>query len=101
MNGQDNRQVRISDEFYRQVEGLKVKQPGPGTAARQIGSGGCGGSIIFGPDGDIVAFRCSGSCGFIDRILGRSCSAASSSNPGGGSELYCSCSGGWFDRLFG
>jgi hypothetical protein len=62
------------------------------------GPGGCGLVEIDGPDG--IRFECRGSCGFINTILGRSCGKVVQ-NAGDGVQVFCSCSGGWFDRIFG
>jgi hypothetical protein len=62
------------------------------------GPGGCGLVQINGPDG--VTFECSGSCGFVDSFLGRSCVKVVQ-NEGGGVQVFCTCSGGWWDSIFG
>ena len=62
------------------------------------GGGGCGLVQINGPDG--VRFECRGSCGFINTVLGRSC-AKVVQNAGDGVQVFCTCSGGWWDRIFG
>ena len=72
-------------------KGQKVMQ-------KPIGNtGGCGLVQINGPDG--VRFECRGSCGFIDSILGRSCGKVVQ-NAGGGVQVFCTCSGGWWDSLW-
>jgi hypothetical protein len=91
------RQIWISEAAYRRL-GLHdaAQVPAGGLAERQIGSG-CGLVIVYNPsDGSIIDAHCgTGGCGFIDRLLGRSCGAIDS-----GSSISCGCFGGWFDRIF-
>ena len=64
------------------------------------GPGGCSLVVVFGPNGEIKSFGCTGGCGFVDRLLGRSCGKASPGTDDGGVELFCACMGGWFDSIF-
>jgi hypothetical protein len=63
------------------------------------GSGGCTVIPIRSPDGG-VTFGCSGGCGFVDKLLGRSCTKVSQDTPAG-RQIFCHCSGGWWDRIRG
>lgn len=60
------------------------------------GAGGCTLVQISGPGG--VRFECRGSCGLWDKFLGRSCGKIVQ-NAGGGVQVFCACSGGWWDSL--
>jgi hypothetical protein len=62
------------------------------------GAGGCTLVQINGPDG--TSFECRGGCGFVDRFLGRSCGKVVQ-NAGGGVQVFCTCSGGWWDSIWG
>jgi hypothetical protein len=42
---------------------------------------------------------CSGSCGWINWFLGRTCQLAGATTDQG-VETYCVCYGGWFDNTF-
>jgi hypothetical protein len=91
------RPVSVSEETYRQLEAEAAQS---GTIARQKGTSpsGCTLVVVVKPGGG-GSSGCGGSCGFLDRIFGRSCQMAGATT-GEGVETYCSCSGGWFDKLF-
>jgi len=92
MGTEDRKQVWVTKEHYEQLNNpASIMQKPKGT-----GVGGCGLIEIGGSDG--VRFECRGSCGFIDRFLGRSCNKVVQ-NAGGGVQVFCTCSGGWWDRL--
>ncbi len=93
-------EVKIPEEIQNRLEEVKKE---PKAIARQFGSGACGLVVIVYPPGDSRPweFRCSGGCGIIDRILGRSCTKKSPGTGDGGVGVFCSCTGGWFDRIFG
>ncbi len=84
--------IWVSKEHYDQLQA-------PSTVMQKPigGSGGCRLVQINGPDG--IRFECRGTCGFIDTILGRSCGKVVQ-NAGGGTQVFCACSGGWWDRLW-
>lgn len=95
------RQILIAESVYQDFERRRKEleaAPTPVAAARRA-SGNCGMDVIFGPDGEIRSMSCGGSCGFIDWILGRRCMIRSEKTPNGGARFFCSCGGGWFDRL--
>jgi hypothetical protein len=90
MANEGRKQVWVSEKLYKRQSSI----------ARQKGSGPGGCTLVEhdGPDG--VTFSCAGGCGFLDGLLGRSCNKVSKT-VGGGVQVYCSCSGGWFDSIFG
>lgn len=95
MTAEERKQVWISRAHSESLEKLRT------SAARQKpvgGFGGCGLVEIQGPGG--VRFECGGSCGFVNRFLGRSCNKVSRTTDAG-VEIFCTCSGGWFDNLIG
>jgi len=97
VTAEERKQVWISRAHNESLEKLRA-----GAALRQkpVGGsgGGCGLVEIQGPGG--VRFECGGSCGFINRFLGRSCTKVSRTTDAG-VEIFCTCSGGWFDGLLG
>ena len=92
----------MDDEGGTESRGPNEEQPqAPTTVVKKpigTGSGGCGLVEISGPDG--VRFECRGSCGVWNRFLGRSCNKVVQ-NAEGGVQVFCHCSGGWWDRLRG
>lgn len=93
-------EAKIPIEIQTRLEEVKKQPTG---IARQIGSGACGLIVIVYPPDDPRSweFRCTGGCGIIDRILGRSCTKQTPGTDDGGVGVFCSCTGGWFDRIFG
>jgi hypothetical protein len=96
--------ARFPEGVYEQLraESEEGKQH-PGVAQKPKGTGpnGCTKVIIVYPGGDNNE-TCGGGCGFVDRFFGRSCTRQITGNPDGSDlEVSCSCSGGWFDRIFG
>lgn len=96
------RQVWIPKELYDEFQAqLDAQQKGSAMAQKPASQGRCGAVMVPGTEGG-VKFNCSGGCGFIDRFLGRSCKKIVTGNPGDdGLQVFCACSGGWFDRVFG
>src|SRR5262245_51467932 len=95
------RQIWISEAAFRRFGGVTGTGQPPSGGVAQIppgqGTSACGLVIVYNPQGDIIDVHCGGGgCGFIDWLLGRSCKAVDT-----GSSLYCTCVGGWWDRLFG
>lgn len=96
MTVDERKQVWISRAHSEELQELRRSG-----ALRQKPKGGLGGGCslveIQGPDG--VRFECGGSCGIFDRFLGRSCTKVSQSTDAG-VQVFCTCSGGWFDTIF-
>jgi hypothetical protein len=73
----------------------------PSTILRQKGTGPGGGGctlIEINIDGQL-SYECRGSCGLINRFLGRSCNVIRKP-VGSVQQVYCTCSGGWWDNIF-
>jgi hypothetical protein len=98
------RQIWTSAAPYSEPQArVEEEKKRPGTAQKPKGTGGGGCTVVTtpSPTGG-VTFSCSGGCGIFDRFLGRSCTKISQSNPGDdGWQVFCTCTGGWFDRIFG
>ncbi len=93
--------VTVSDAAYDELMAT-IEEAKTQSIARQKGQqqpGGCTLVVIVRLPGPTIDQSCGGSCGFIDRLLGRSCQMVGSTTPGG-LETTCMCSGGWFDRIF-
>ncbi|MDJ0782693.1 MAG: hypothetical protein QNJ22_12020 [Desulfosarcinaceae bacterium] len=69
-------------------------------AGRDKGLNGCTTVVVVGPDFDIKGYRCGGSCGWFDRLLGRTCKTVERGNSSGGVDVACTCTGGWWDTIF-
>ena len=93
-------EVKIPERIQNRPEEVRKE---PKLVAEQIGSGYCGLVVIVYPPGDPRSreFNCGGGCGFIDRILGRSCQKLAPGTGDGGVKVFWACTGGWFDRIFG
>ena len=94
MANEGRKEVWVSDQHYEQINNPTTM------AQRPKGSGAFGCTLveIQGPDG--VSFECRGSCGLINRFLGRSCGKVSQTT-GGGVQVSCTCGGGWWDSIWG
>jgi hypothetical protein len=92
----------MNEEARNQSPGPSAEQGQPSTGVAEMpirsGPGGCTLVEISGSGG--TRFECRGGCGFVDRFFGRSCTKVVQ-NAGGGVQVFCTCSGGWFDRLTG
>jgi hypothetical protein len=88
----------VYDELMATVEKAKAV---PIARQKDTGPSGCGLVVVVkpGPNGPTIDSGCGGGCGFIDWILGRSCQMAGATTDVG-VDTWCSCSGGWFDRIF-
>jgi hypothetical protein len=87
----------VYDELMATVDKAKAQ---PIAQQKPQQPSGCSLVVVVSLPGPKVDRGCGGSCGFWDRFLGRSCKMVGSTEPGG-LEIYCTCSGGWFDRIFG
>ena len=93
--------VPVSDAAYNELMAT-VEEANTQSIARQKGNqspGGCTLVVIVRLPGPTIDQSCGGSCGFIDRFLGRSCQMVGSTTPGG-LETSCICTGGWFNSIF-
>jgi hypothetical protein len=78
-------------------QGRKEVQAPTTIMQKPIGTGGCTMVKIDTPTG--TRFECRGSCGLFDSFLGRSCGKVVQ-NAGGGVQVFCTCSGGWWDQIW-
>lgn len=95
--------IAMSDERYAELMATVDDAKAQSTARQrpqQPGGGGCGMVVIVSLPGPTIDRSCSGGCGFIDRLLGRSCAMVGGVE-GDDLHIYCTCTGGWFNRLFG
>lgn len=95
--------VWMAEEDFREFETLFEENKIQPQERRQKPKGPthCSPVFIVYPGG-IIKVVCGGSCGFVDRFLGRSCNRRVTGNPDGSDmSVSCSCEGGWFDRIFG
>ena len=97
MDNQKFRNVPIAEELFLEIE--KARKKGAATIRRSAPNN-CTAVIHFPPDGGPATIGgCAGGCGFIDWILGRSCQTVTQKSPD--SVLtFCTCTGGWWDRIF-
>jgi hypothetical protein len=98
------KQVWIPEALYNELQAhFEEEKTHPSVAQKPkpIGPGGCSLVVVVYPDGRIT-YRCGGSCGIFDWFLGRSCNRQITGNPDGTDlNVFCTCGGGWFDRIFG